>query len=148
MEPGAAKGGFILLALIGGAILPLQALINARLGAGLGGPIWAAMLSFLIGTITLVAFLLALRAPMPGLHATAALPWFRRRTEVATTVASVAWIGCGLAWWAKGWSVGGDRAASSAVPIAAVASSVVIHSRFRAESHRVDEYNRKEANAR
>ena len=76
MEPGAAKGGFILLALIGGAILPLQALINARLGAGLGGPIWAAMLSFLIGTITLAAFLLALRAPMPGLHATTALPWW------------------------------------------------------------------------
>lgn len=76
METSIARGGFILLALLGGAILPLQALINARLGAGLGGPIWAAMLSFLIGTITLVALLLALRAPMPGLQATAGLPWW------------------------------------------------------------------------
>ena len=71
-----AKSGFILLALLGGAILPLQALINARLGAGFGGPIWAAMLSFLVGTIALVALLLAMRTPMPGLHATAGLPWW------------------------------------------------------------------------
>jgi len=78
---------------------------------------------------------------------TAALPWFRRRTEMATTVASACWIGCGLLWWRRGWPCGLQRATDVAVPLGALASSAVILARFRAESHLVDSYNTSEQRA-
>ena len=36
----------VAFAALGGAILPLQALINARLGSVMNGPVWAATISF------------------------------------------------------------------------------------------------------
>ena len=45
------------LAILVGAMLPLQALVNARLGSQVGGPIVAAFVSFLVGTIALGAYL-------------------------------------------------------------------------------------------
>ena len=72
---------------------------------------------------------------------TAALPWFKRRTEMATIVASSTWIGCGLLWWRKGWSAGRRMPTTAAVPVAAAASSAVIMARFRVESARVDSFN-------
>lgn len=72
---------------------------------------------------------------------TAALPWFQRRTEMATIVASSTWIACGLLWWRKGWSAGRRTPTTAAVPVAALASSAVILARFRAESARVDSFN-------
>jgi glycerol-3-phosphate acyltransferase PlsY len=79
---------------------------------------------------------------------TAALPWFKRRTEVATTVAAVTWVGCGLVWWRKGWPTGLSRTTTRFVPLGALASSVVILNRFRAESHRVDSHNETEGELR
>jgi glycerol-3-phosphate acyltransferase PlsY len=73
--------------------------------------------------------------------ATAALPWFRRRTETATTVASFSWVACGLAFWHQGWSCGLRRSTALAVPVCAATSAVVIHRRFRAGSERVDSFN-------
>ena len=78
---------------------------------------------------------------------TAALPWFRRRTEVAATVASAVWVGCGLTWWRRGWSCGLRRRTVAAVPVAAIASSAVIQGRFRAEAHLVDAHNERETAA-
>lgn len=49
------------LAVLIGAMLPLQGLINARLGTQVGGPIVAAFVSFLVGTIALGAYLLVAR---------------------------------------------------------------------------------------
>ena len=57
------------LAFAAGAVLPLQALINARLGARLGGPLWAATVSFAVGTLALLFFQLLTRAPAPALAA-------------------------------------------------------------------------------
>lgn len=45
------------LAVVVGAMLPLQALVNARLGSHAGGPIVAAFVSFVIGTIALGIYL-------------------------------------------------------------------------------------------
>ena len=42
----------VVAALIG-AVLPLQGLINARLGTQIGGPVSAAFVSFLVGTLML-----------------------------------------------------------------------------------------------
>ena len=55
--------GAMLVAVLIGAVLPLQGLINARLGTHIGGPIVAAFVSFLVGTAMLGAYLLATRTP-------------------------------------------------------------------------------------
>jgi bacterial/archaeal transporter family-2 protein len=56
----------IVLAVVIGAFLPLQALINAQLGRITVGPLFASFVSFLVGTVTLGAVILALRTPVPG----------------------------------------------------------------------------------
>lgn len=59
-----------------GALLPLQALINAHLGRATGGPLLASFLSFLVGTVVLGLALLGLRAPWPTWQVlTAPAPW-------------------------------------------------------------------------
>ena len=47
-----------------GTLLPLQGLINARLGDGIHGPVAAAFVSFLVGTVMLGLYLLATRTPL------------------------------------------------------------------------------------
>ena len=65
--------GAVLVAVLIGAILPLQGLINARLGANVGGPVVAAFVSFLVGTVMLGLYLLATRTPV-ALQGSAKLP--------------------------------------------------------------------------
>jgi bacterial/archaeal transporter family-2 protein len=68
--------GFLVLALVAGAALPVQAGINARLATYVGGPLRASMISFAIGTVALA--LLALIATR-GLVSTARaseVPWW------------------------------------------------------------------------
>jgi len=66
----------ILLAVVAGALLPLQALINAHLGQKTSGALFASFASFLIGTAALALALLAMRTPMPTLQqATGLPPW-------------------------------------------------------------------------
>ena len=57
------------IAVLIGAMLPLQGLINARLGQHVGGAVQAAFLSFLVGTLALGIWLLAARQ---GVHPAAA----------------------------------------------------------------------------
>ena len=56
--------GALLVAVLIGAILPLQGLVNARLGTHIGGPVVAAFVSFLVGTVMLGLYLLATRTPI------------------------------------------------------------------------------------
>lgn len=67
----------LLLAACVGALLPLQALINARLGQITLGPLFAALASFAVGTVALLAAWLAVRpsgaSVAPGL---AQAPWW------------------------------------------------------------------------
>jgi bacterial/archaeal transporter family-2 protein len=49
---------FIAMALALGAILPMQAAINARLAKTSGSPVMAAFISFAVGTFALMLFLL------------------------------------------------------------------------------------------
>jgi transporter family-2 protein len=55
----------IALALAAGALLPLQALVNARLGAQLAAPFWAATLQNVLGALAMVLVILAVREPLP-----------------------------------------------------------------------------------
>jgi transporter family-2 protein len=56
--------GALLVAVLIGALLPLQGLVNARLGVHVGGPVAAAFVSFLVGTVMLGLYLLATRTPV------------------------------------------------------------------------------------
>ena len=64
-----------LMALAIGMMLPLQGLINARLGAQVGGPVVAAFVSFLVGTVLLGVYLLLTRTPLAIGGATRLPPW-------------------------------------------------------------------------
>lgn len=66
--------GGIALAVAVGATLPLQALLNARLGHSTSGPLFASFVSFLVGTVVLLAAVLAMRVRWPAASELAALP--------------------------------------------------------------------------
>lgn len=51
----------VISALVLGAILPLQAAINSRLSKAIGSPVFAAFVSFAVGTIALFLYLIATR---------------------------------------------------------------------------------------
>lgn len=59
-----------------GALVTLQAGYNAQLGRALGHPLWATLVSFLIGLAGIVAVMMAMRVPAPALAPAAALPWW------------------------------------------------------------------------
>lgn len=52
---------FVILAIVAGAVLPLQAGLNVQLGKSVHQPIFAAFASFLIGTVGLLVYLIALK---------------------------------------------------------------------------------------
>lgn len=68
------SGVLAALAVVAGAMLPLQAAINARLARQVGSPVWAACLSGLVLTIALAAVGLALTRAGPRLAGAASLP--------------------------------------------------------------------------
>lgn len=56
---------FVVLAIVSGAVLPVQVTLNARLGAGLGSPVFAALTNFLVGSVALIVFVLVSRLSLP-----------------------------------------------------------------------------------
>jgi len=66
---------YVLLALIGGVLMAVQAPTNAVLARATGSPVLAALISFVVGTAALAALLLASGAPR-GLSGARALPWW------------------------------------------------------------------------
>ena len=65
---------YALLALVAGALLPLQALVNARLGHATAGGLFASACSFLVGTLVLACVLALTRTPIPSADALLRLP--------------------------------------------------------------------------
>nr|WP_321260326.1 DMT family transporter [uncultured Pseudodesulfovibrio sp.] len=61
------KWMYVLFALLAGAMMPVQAGINLRLKGSLGDPIWAATASFAVGTLVLLAYAFATKAPIPSI---------------------------------------------------------------------------------
>lgn len=55
----------LLLALLVGLLLPLQAGVNAQLRTAVGDPLAAALVSFLVGSAGIALVMLALRVPLP-----------------------------------------------------------------------------------
>lgn len=52
------KIGWTVLVVVAGALLPIQAGFNTRVGKTIDSPIWASLLSFAIGTIALLIYAL------------------------------------------------------------------------------------------
>lgn len=66
----------IALAVIGGAVLPLQVLINSRLAVGLGNALWATTVSFVVGMFGLLAWLIITRQTQADWSQALHLPWW------------------------------------------------------------------------
>lgn len=52
---------FIVLAIIAGAVLPLQAGLNVQLGKSVSQPVFAAFASFLVGSLSLLIYLIIIK---------------------------------------------------------------------------------------
>lgn len=65
---------YVFVALVAGACAPTQAGINSQLRLWTDDPVFAAMISFLVGTLVLFAYVLVLRVPWPSLKTVPELP--------------------------------------------------------------------------
>lgn len=68
---------YILLAMIAGACAPVQAGINSQLRLWTGDPIVAATISFAVGTLGLLGYVLVLKIPWPHFSTAGSLPWWQ-----------------------------------------------------------------------
>jgi acyl phosphate:glycerol-3-phosphate acyltransferase len=62
---------------------------------------------------------------------TSASPRWKQRAYAATAVASACWVAAGVVWWRRRWPNLWGPPPTSALPLAAAASSAVILDRFR-----------------
>ncbi len=67
---------YLLLALAAGAMIPFQAGINAQLAQFVHGPIRAALVSFLVGTVLLLVAAAVVPRPWPSFSKLSAAPWW------------------------------------------------------------------------
>jgi transporter family-2 protein len=67
---------YLLFAVVAGAMIPFQAGINAQLAHWVGGPIRAALVSFLVGTLALLLVAVAQRKSVPSIGRIADAPWW------------------------------------------------------------------------
>lgn len=68
---------WILLTFITGAILPIQAGLNSRLGKAAASPVYASMISFIVGTLAIIIYILATKqtVSIEGLKTAPASAW-------------------------------------------------------------------------
>jgi transporter family-2 protein len=75
-----SKLGWILLALLAGAVLPVQGAVNGLLRAGIGAPLTVGAVSFLVATLAMALVMLPIVAftdlPKPHLSKVRGMPWW------------------------------------------------------------------------
>ena len=64
----------IALTVVAGSLLPLQALINGRLGGHLGSPLWASATQNLVGALSMLCVIVVLRPAFPNAGQIGAVP--------------------------------------------------------------------------
>ncbi|MFK3724298.1 DMT family transporter [Pseudomonas monteilii] len=67
---------YLASAILAGSMMPLQAVVNARLARAVGGPIWAAAISALLLTLVLIIAGSAFNRCWPKLAQASGLPWW------------------------------------------------------------------------
>jgi bacterial/archaeal transporter family-2 protein len=68
--------GYLLFALVAGAMLPIQFGVNAQLATWLGSSVRAAFVSFLVGALALAVAVLAFARDWPGTERVSGAPWW------------------------------------------------------------------------
>ena len=71
-----SNSSYLLLALIAGAGLAFQAVINTRLSQALGSPLWASVVQVFVGLVFLAGCVAVLRQPLPTFEGAGRLPWW------------------------------------------------------------------------
>jgi len=67
----------MILTLVTGALMPIQAILNSKLGRQIGGPLMGSMMSFIVGLIFLLCFNLAGNyTAVSQLRNTSVSPWW------------------------------------------------------------------------
>jgi transporter family-2 protein len=118
-ELSVSKLGWILLALLAGAVLPVQGAINGLLRSDIGAPFVVGTISFAVATLAMVVALLVTialtDAPKPQLTGLAKMPWWGwlgavcGATYVTTVFTAIPVIGTAAA---IGLTVAGQQIAS------------------------------------
>ncbi|MDQ3652762.1 MAG: DMT family transporter [Acidobacteriota bacterium] len=67
---------YLLLALVVGAFMPVQAGVNSQLARWMGHPVLAATISFIVGTLALLIYSLTLRSSWPAWGTLSSAPWW------------------------------------------------------------------------
>jgi bacterial/archaeal transporter family-2 protein len=118
-ERSLSNPGWILLALLAGAVLPVQGAVNGLLRSDLGAPFAVGTISFAVATLAMLVVLLSATAltdaPKPQLSGLAKMPWwgwlgaFCGATYVTTVFTAIPAIGTAAA---VGLTVAGQQIAS------------------------------------
>ena len=66
---------FVLLAVLAGAVLPVQAALNGKMGKAVGDPVYAAFISFVVGSIGLFLYLLATKTELSAISDAKGVDW-------------------------------------------------------------------------
>ncbi|HCY85496.1 MAG TPA: EamA-like transporter family protein [Desulfobacteraceae bacterium] len=65
----------ILLAIVSGAALPIQAALNAKMGKVIEDPVYAALISFVVGSLGLMAYVIAVKTDLTAISRTLDAHW-------------------------------------------------------------------------
>lgn len=106
---------FIMMAFLFGALAPTQAGVNFKLRGFVGDPVLAALISFGVGALVLLSYILVMRVPIPGASVVLKGPWwmwtggFMGAFFVASAVIVAPVLGAGTMMC---WMVAGQMVAS------------------------------------
>lgn len=67
---------YVVVALVTGAAIAVQALANSRLRFALGTPVWAAIAQFIVGLAALIAIAIVTRQPAADTAGLTRMPWW------------------------------------------------------------------------
>ncbi|SER04107.1 transporter family-2 protein [Neolewinella agarilytica] len=67
---------FFLLAIFAGVMLPIQAGLNSEIGKAVKSPVYGTLISFLVGTLGLLLYMVLTRANWADIKGGFQLPWF------------------------------------------------------------------------
>ncbi len=67
---------FFLLAIFAGVMLPIQAGLNSEIGKAVKSPVYGTLISFLVGTVGLLLYMVLTRANWTDIKGGFQLPWF------------------------------------------------------------------------
>ncbi|MEM6736046.1 MAG: DMT family transporter [Bacteroidota bacterium] len=69
------KSLLISLAIVCGAVLPIQAALNGKMGKAVGDPIYASLISFIVGSFGLLIYVLASKTPLSSITQATQVNW-------------------------------------------------------------------------